>query len=360
MKKIIGFTFLIVLMLSACSDGGEETYTASTGYPSTDGSVATFSEPLLEKVEEESDEVEFDIFTGGELFDSDESLEALESNSIDIEMVLSPTLDSKRFPYSSVVGLPLLESDASIAAEAIQNLMESDEEIKDGKTYKELEFEDKDLFALPIHPTETYLISTTKQKFESADDFSKSIRLRASSDVHENFISNLGMTPEALPAPEIYDALSRGSIDGVLLNIPDWSSYGVDELANYTITGLSLGHFPVFFAMEQETWDSFPDNVQDLMIEEGNDLIKSGPGVYEEEVKEVLPEYEDEGGELVEFDTLDQEVQDKINEAILDTWIEWIEDLESRDHGGKNMALLWRDLIVEAGGEVPDEIMDLE
>lgn len=339
------------------SGGGKQSYTASSGYPHTDGSVETFSIPLLEKVMEESDEVEFNIFTGGELFDADEALDALNSASIDIEMVLSPTLDSTRFPYSSVVGLPLLKSNAKVAAEAIQKMVESDVEIADGKTYYELEFADKDLFAFPIHPTETYVISTVKEKLDAADKFNESIRIRASSNVHETFIKELGLTPVALPAPEIYDSLSRNAIDGVLLNIPDWPPYGVDELTNYTISGLSLGHFPVFFAMKQDTWDSFSDDVQNIFKEGAKEFITSGPEIYKEQMDSILPDYK---GELIEVDTLDEDVQNIINTAILNTWNNWIDELESKGLAGKNVALLWRDLIVESGGEVPQEILDME
>ncbi len=370
MKKIYMLLsiILIVFVVAGCSSSDEKessesnssnakSLIASSGYPHTDGSVETFSVPLLEKVMEKSDEVEFNIFTGGELFNADESLDALNSSSIDVEMVLSPTLDQKRFPYSSVVGLPLLKSDASIAAKAIQKMVESDVEIADGKTYYELEFADKDLFVLPIHPTETYLISTVDEKLDSVDKFNKSIRIRASSNVHETFIKELGLTPVALPAPDIYDSLSRNAIDGVMLNIPDWPPYGVDELTNYTLSGVSLGHFPVFFAMKQDTWDSFSDDVQTIFKEEANELIQSGPETYKQQIEEILPDY---NGELIEFDSLDKDVQAKINTAILNTWNSWIKDLEDRGFAGKEVALLWRDLIVESGGEVPQEILDME
>ncbi len=363
-KKSFYIMILVILLLSACGDsgGGENstTLTASSGYPSNDGSVETFSVPLLEHVMEKTDEVEFNIFTGGELFDADESLSALESQSIDIEMVLSPTLDPKSFPYSSVVGLPLLESDASIAAEAIQKLVEDDTEIKDGKTYYELEFTDKNLFALPIHPTETYLISTVNEKLDSVDQFNESVRIRASSNVHETFLKELGLSPISLPAPDIYDSLSRNAIEGVMLNIPDWPPYGVDELADYTISGLSLGHFPVFFTMNQDTWDSFSDETQKIFKDEAKELIKSGPESYMKDVDEILADYKEGGGELIEFKELNSEVQDKINNAIVDTWEKWINDLEERGYEGKKVALLWRDAIVSSGGEVPQEILDLE
>lgn len=368
MKRISLFLMIITIFVFAgCSNsgnsnngessGGKKDLTASTGYPHTDGSVETFSVPLLEKVMEETDEVKFNIFTGGELFEADESLDALNSSSIDIEMVLSPTLDPKRFPYSSVIALPLLKSDAAIAAEAVQKIMESDVEIADGKTYYELEFGDKDLFALPIHPTETYLISTVKEKLDSVDKFNESIRIRASSNVHETFIKNLGLTPVALPATDIYDSLSRNAIEGVMLNVPDWPPYGVDELTKYTISGLSLGHFPVFFAMKEDTWNTFSDDVKSIFKDVAAELIEEGPVTYREQVEAILPEYK---GEIVEVDDLDADVQDKINQAILDTWDNWINDLEDRGFAGKEIALLWRDAIVDSGGEVPQEILDLE
>lgn len=368
MKKIIGLIMLSIMMLlfSACSDSdsdsGEKSqnFTATSGYPATDRSVGAFGEPLLENVMEKSDEVTFDIFNAGELIETDDQYEALESGSTDIAMSLSASLDPKRFPYSSVVGLPLLESDAHIAAEAMKNLMESDVEIMDGKTFYELEFEDKGLFAFPVHPTETYLISTTEKKLEKKEDFDKSTRIRVSSNVHEIFIEELGLTAITLSATDLYDGLSRGALDGVMFSVPDWPSYGIDELSNYAITGLSLGHFPMFFTMTQETWDSFSEDTQNIFNEEADALIESAPEFYKEDTEEILSAFEDDGGELLELDQLDTDVQEKVDTAILTTWETWIDGLEERDLGGNEVALLWRDLIVDAGGKVPQEIMDLE
>lgn len=338
----------------------EQTLIASAAYPPTDGSVETFSLPLLESVNEEHSFLTFDTYTGGELFGADESLNALESNSIAIDMVLSPTLDNSQFPYSSVIALPLLDSNAEIGAKAVQYIMESDVEIADGKTYYELEFEDKNLFVLPIHPTETYVISTSGTRLDDIDNYNSSVRLRVSSNVHEEFINQLGLTGVTLPATEIYDGLSRGSLDGVLMNIPDWEPYSIDEISEFTISGTSIGHFPVFFAMTQDTWESFSEDVQETFLSRADELITEGPQIYMGQVEEISESYEESGGEFIHYDDLDSEVQDLIDEAIVNTWDSFIDDLESRGHGGKQIALLWRDAIVDSGGTVPEEIMNLE
>lgn len=372
---------LTMILLAACSGGGGDSSESSTGdgdssssssggdakslraassYPTTDRSIGAFGQPLLEFIGEESDEVKFELFTGGELVETEDDLESLSSGTIDVAMALSPTLDPERFPYSGVISLPLLESNGHIAAEAVKNLVESDVEIADGKTFYQLEFEDKDLKAFPVHPTETYLISTGKQKLESVDDFAKSVRIRVSSSVHETLVTQLGLTPQSLPATEIYDAMSRGALDGALFSVPDWPSYGIDEASNFAISGLSLGHFPMFLTMNQSTWDSFSDDTQSLFEDKAAELIKSAPELYAQDVEEILGAFEERGADLVELSTMDQAVQDKIDEALLNTWNVWIEDMEDRGFAGKEIALLWRDLVVDAGGVVPEEVMDLE
>jgi TRAP-type C4-dicarboxylate transport system substrate-binding protein len=363
---------VFLLMLSACDSGetNKKTSTtsndtqkliASSGFPAADRFNSSFVEPLLEAVEKESDgEVAFDIFSSGELIDLGNELNALDSDTIDIATGLAPSYDPKRFPYSGVVALPLLKSSSSIAAEALENLMQSDYKIKGGKTFYELEFEDKGLVAFPLQPTESYIISTTGAKFDSSNDFNSSIRIRTSSSVHDAFIKELGLTSVSLPGTEIYDGMSRGSLDGVMMSIADMPAYGVEELSKYMITGLSIGHFVSHVAMKQETWDSLSPKVQKLFEENSHDLIHSSALLYKEDEEKAIENNKENGGELIPFNDLNPDVQEKLNKAIVDTWEIWIEDLESQGHAGKEIALLWRDLLVDAGAEVPQGILDLK
>lgn len=376
MRRNLLLTALLALLLlvSACGDteessagdgetsdsGSKKSLRAASSYPTTDRSISAFAQPLLESVTEQVDDVGFELFTAGELVETEDDLESLNAGTIDVAMALSPTLDPQRFPYSNVISLPLLESDAHIAAEAVKKLVESDVEIADGKTFYELEFVDKGLVSFPVHPTETYLISTANKKLETVDDFTEAIRVRISSSVHETLITELGLTPQSLPATEIYDAMSRGALDGAMFSVPDWPSYGIDEVSDYAISGLSLGHFPMFLTMTEATWDSFSEETQSLFETEAAELIQSAPDYYADDVEEILTAFEERGSELIELSEMDEDVQAKINEALLSTWNLWIDDMEARGHAGKEIALLWRDLIVEAGGVVPDEVLELE
>src|SRR5699024_3041980 len=85
MKKNIWVIVLSItmLILGACGGGGDEdkvdgdkaegskkSLRAASSYPTTDRSISAFGAPLLEIVGEQSDDVDFELFTGGELVET--------------------------------------------------------------------------------------------------------------------------------------------------------------------------------------------------------------------------------------------------------------------------------------------------
>src|SRR5699024_6670788 len=123
-----------VLTVSACDNSSEKnnsketkTLISSSGLPKEDLLGSEFTDPLLDAVEEESNgSLQFDRFYGGELVEEGKDLDALNSNTIDFAASIMTTYNPDRYPYAQVTGLPVLDMDASIYAEAIENLMDSD------------------------------------------------------------------------------------------------------------------------------------------------------------------------------------------------------------------------------------------
>jgi len=376
MKKMKWMSVVMAsaLVLSACgeetgsSTSGEATasgetknFRASSGVPDKHFWHRGFFEPLTTAVEEESGgQVTFDIFTAGELVTLGGELDALNSGQIDIALTLMPPYDPQRFPYTEVVMLPTLTSDAGIATEAMAKMMKSDREIADGKTYYQLEFEDKGLVAFANPATEPYVLSTTKQKFESAGDFTEALRVRTASRVHEILAKELGITGQSMPISDAYDALSRNALDGIIYNAPDWIAFGLDELIKHTITGVNLGHFVGHTAMTQETWDSLSPETQELFQGKADEIVHEGAALTMSETEENIASNKEKGGEITHFDDVTPEVHDLLEGAVVSSWNDWIEDLDSQGLGGKEMALLWRDMLVESGAVLPQDILDIE
>ena len=294
----------------------------------------------MEQVKDETgNRVQFDVFTSGELVAAGHSYDALNSGKIDIELAFIPSYEPERFPLSEVTLLPLSKSNATIAAKAIEMLMESDVPLKDGKTYYELEYESNGLVAFPSLPTEEYLISTTKNYFNSVDELSK-VRIRAGSRVHDIFVKNMGANSISMPAIELYEALSRNALDGSLISVADWTQYGFQDIFKYTLEGVTVGHFKFVVAMKKDKWDSLPENVQESMsrgLKETLDLGLKGWEVRRDEGSAI---FKDKGGQFIHINDVDPEVKDRIEQAIEKTWFSWIETLENAGHPGLETARL--------------------
>ncbi|WP_375000641.1 TRAP transporter substrate-binding protein DctP [Aeromicrobium sp. CTD01-1L150] len=351
-----------LLVTAACgggSDDGSVTLRVGTGLAEQHAWWSDTMVPWMDRVEELTDgDVTFETFTGGELVETPDEIEAVQNGTVDVALLL-PIYTPDQFPMAEVTMLPISSSDTLIASEAWRALLESDTELSDGKTFYESQFADSDLLAWPVSTTQEYAISTTGKALDSVAAV-RGLSLRTPSRIHEMYASKIGVDSVTIPAVEMFDALSRGAFDGSFYSIADWSGYGFQDLFTYTLTGLDLGHFNGLIGMTQSTWDDLPDAAQEAMTQAHDEVFMEGAQEWVDRSDEMIEYSEDEGGEFVEFDDLDQSVQDHLIEGVEDTWADYIDLLESDDLPGKDVALLWRDLLVEAGGEVPDSIASLD
>lgn len=351
-------------LLAACGGGGggageSITLRAATGLSDQHAWWAASMVPWMECVDEGTGgQVTFESFTSGELVEVPNEVQAVQDGTVDVALML-PIYEPDQFPMAEVTMLPITKSDTLIASEAWRALLESDEELSDGKTYYESQFGDRGLHAWPVSATQEYAISTTGKSLDSVQTV-QSTSLRTPSRIHEMYADKVGVDSVTIPAVEMFDALSRGAFDGSFYSVADWSGYGFQDLFKYTLTDINFGHFNGLIGMTQETWDGLSADVRDTMDTCHNEIFIPGAEEWVTRAEEMVEYNEANGGEFVSFDTLDPAVQDHLLSGVEDTWIDYIDLLEEDGLPGKDVAMLWRDLLVEAGGEVPDGIAAME
>jgi TRAP-type C4-dicarboxylate transport system substrate-binding protein len=315
--------------------------------------------PWMEQVEKLTDgQVTFETYTGGELVEVPDEIEAVQNGTVDISLML-PIYTPDQFPMSEVTMLPIAESDSVVASQAWKALLESDEELSDGKTYYESQFGDQGLKVWPLSTTEPYVISTTGQELDSVSAV-EGLALRTPSRIHDMYAKTAGIDSVTIPAVEMFDALSRGAFDGSFYSIADWSGYGFQDLFKYTLTDINFGHSNGLIGMTQDTWDGLSPEVQDAMQQAYEENFEAGAEEWVNRTEEMIKVNEEAGGEFVSFNDLDPAVQEHLLAGVGETWNGYIELLEENDQPGKDVALLWRDLLVEAGATVPDEVASLQ
>lgn len=370
---------VLILVTSACSSNGtltgenssddqkdeEEatentepiTLRAATGLSAQHAWWGATMVPWMERVEELTDgQVQFESFTGGELVSVPGEVEAVQNGTVDVALIL-PIYQPDQFPMAEVTMLPLTYSDTLIASNAWKKLIESDKELADGKSYREMQFDGLKVFS--VSTTQEYAISTTGHEFNSVNDV-QGTSLRTPSRIHQTYTDKTGINSITMPAVEMYDAMSRGAFEGSFYSIADWTGYGFQDLFKYTVTGINFGHFNSLIGMREDTWAKLPEHVQEAMIQAHEDIFIPGAEEWLKRSQEAIEYNEAEGGTFVNFDELNQDVQEHFIQGIEETWYEYIEILEGNGLPGKELAIMWRDLLIEEGGEVPEVIMELE
>ena len=387
MKKITALILSLALVFSLAACGGSKTdapaqdnsndATASSGPNSygydvsaeaplkivstsalnaTHCCYAGFYQPFMDLVTEMSDgKITWETYMSGELVEGGKEYDALRDGVADVAMPLTPIYDTSRFPAGDVPQLPIKVSTSEIVSNAYVDLLNSTEEIADGKNFNQLYFEDNGVHFIAHNNPPRNAISTTPKDITTMSDWSGLI-IRTSSRPQQFLATDLGITPLNVTAYDLYDTLSRGTADGGFQQIPDWASYGLDELYKYAIEGLSFGHFTAGMGWSKDFWDSLPEVYQQILTDAADRVRPDGCAYWDEKTKEVKATVESRGGKFVEYTSLPQELQDKVNAACVNTWVQYAEMLEDSGVPGAKICKLWRDCMVQNGAEMIDGV----
>jgi TRAP-type C4-dicarboxylate transport system substrate-binding protein len=336
-----------------------QSFTMSTGLAQPHMWTAWHMEPFAAAMEEKTGgEVTFTKFYGGELAGVGRSLDSLQTGVIDIASPLLAPYHEGRFPLSDVTQLPTYGTDSPMVTRAFQALLDSDVELADGKTFYDYEITDKNIHVWALGATGPYSISTTTKVLAEPSDFTGT-PLRAGSALHTIVLENLGATPVTLPGPQAYEALSRKTIDGIIISVSDWPSYSIQELLRHSIVDLSIGHWESYLAISNEAWEKMSEENRKLFDETAREVALSNADKWVENGVAVQETSEgDDGGSFVSINDLSQEMQDHIAEAGRQTWIDWIEKTEGAGHPARATAKLYAELIQAEGGSLPEGVAE--
>ena len=90
------------------------------------------------------------------------------------------------------------------------------------------------------------------------------VRVRAGGEIAK-VLQQFGAVPTMLPAPEVYEAIDRGTID--LVAFP-WAyafgSFKVYEVSKYATSKISLGTMGCTYVANKDAWDALPDEFKKI------------------------------------------------------------------------------------------------
>jgi C4-dicarboxylate-binding protein DctP len=182
--------------------------------------------------------------------------------------------------------------------------------------------------------------------------------VRAGSALHTIVLERLGVTPVTMPAASAYEALSRGTIDGIILSIGDWVSYSLEELLTYTVTDVAIGHWSSYLAVTERTWNDLTDAQRDTWARVARTVTADNAEYIDEQDRTVRARARANGATFVSVQELPATMRDHIARAATETWVQWIEQTERSGHPARATAALWAELVLDQGGALPEGVAD--
>lgn len=161
---------------------------------------------------------------------------------------------ANRFPLSQVVELPGLAHNAAHGSCILQSLY--DEGLLDS------EFTDtRPLYLFTHGPGH---IHTANVLVEEPSDLA-GLRIRRPTTVVGSLLESLGAQPVGMPAPESYEALQRGVIDGVSLPWEGALVFRLNELAHYHTEVGGLYTLAFVVTMNKDLYEEMPDDLKAII-----------------------------------------------------------------------------------------------
>lgn len=290
-------------------------------------------QPYMQAVEERTDgRVTFEYFGDDALVAANDVPEALRAGTADMGNIL---YIGNLHPLLYVVQLPGLFTDEQTAqaSSAFWDFVQQHEPT--AAKFEELGIVPTFCFTVP-----NYQLEFTDEGIDSFDDL-RGQQVRSAGVILPFSVQAIGGTPTDIAINEAYDAFNRGVIDSIALSVPSVKAYAFMELIESAIVNADLGGFPVCYGVGQEKWDSLPEDVQQALREEGEQIVTAAPEALYQELEEDLRAWEEAGIEL-------NEVSEEERAPLAQVEERWIEKLESDGVEGAQEAVdLWKSLLEE-------------
>lgn len=337
--KILFSIFMIIplLIFTACSSSGSSGSSGSSDSESIEfkmghmnspdhvqdtGSMTPFSKDVAELTD---GRVNFKIYPGGALGGPKETFDNIVTGIMDAGWGLQG-YNAGKFPVHSVTNLPFLTdgngAELSVVAQKLYD------------EFPEIQEEYSDVKLLWVHAADPFMIITKGKAVKSFEDV-KGLKLRTPSVEAGEMIKSWGATPVSLPAPDIYDAMQKGVIDGGVLPIAAIKDFNLFDVVDY----VTLGNFNTtlyYVAMNKDSWNKISPEDQKLIEEKllGVPMAEKSGAAFDQQKIEAEKEAKENG---TEFITLSDEDLQQFKDASKGVTEKWLSDMKEKGIDGQKI-----------------------
>lgn len=231
--------------------------------PPTHFVVDKVYKPFADKIASETDgAVTVSVFMGGELGPGPkEQYNRAVDGVTDIAFGL-PGYTASNFPMTLLTELPGVISADTGTAQILKNIdLLSDE-------YKRVAL-------LGLWNNAPNVIFMAEKPIRTLDDL-HGMKIRVPSRNAGLVVEAWGATPVSMPAPEIYNAMQTGVIDGAMTDATTLGAFKLAEVTKYITTGMETTISSFFLIMNRDSFKGLSEEQQKIVLEAGREASVNG------------------------------------------------------------------------------------
>lgn len=267
-------------------------------------------------------QITFEHYPAEQLGKAKDMLSIAQSGIADVAFVV-PTYITDKLPLSGVVDLPgnFVSSCSGMRAYwklAHDGVIAQQEMAPNGIRV---------LFPIVQPPFQVF---TTRKKIEDLGSF-EGLKLRTTGGAMDIMLRDLGGSPVRLAAPDTYEAMSRGTIDGGVLAVVSIASYKLTPLLKFGTSGENFGSAALDYAISEARWKRLAPAIQQAMLKASDDVMASACQKIDGDNDAQIEAMKKAG---IAFSPLPKAEHDKLAAKLAAVGKDWADGLDKRGKPG--------------------------
>ncbi len=263
-------------------------------------------------------QVGFEYYPSEQLGKARDLLRLTQSSVTDIAYI-APGYASEKLPLSGVAELPGLYKTSCEGTHGFYTLATH------GGILEQQEFKPLGLIVLMAWNLGPYQISSRTPNLHSLADF-KGMKVRGAGGTWDLILRRLGASPVNFPAPEMREAMERGTIDGSVGPAISMKPYDLQSVAKSMTNGASFGSFASTFSMNLKKFRSLPPAVQTALVQAGQEATEHLCQYVDPNNEKAIADVEAAGVKQWHLTPAEQQESNTLLAPVVDEWAKELDD----------------------------------
>lgn len=280
---------LAALAWSAHAQPAKITLRAADSLPTTHIFSVGFQAWMKRVTELTNGQVQFQHFPNEQLGKRKDMFDIARNGTADITYIL-PVDQPGQLARSTVMELPGISSLSACGTPVLWKVLQAsanDEYLPNGI---------RPIMALYVGG---YEIFSNKNIRVPAD--LKGMKIRSAGGVQDVTVKALGSIPIPIASPEVYEAVQRKTLDGVLFPWTGVKPYKMHEVTKNATFGASLGATALTYVINEKAYQKLPQNVRDAMAKAAEEVMPRTTAEQDKTLTDVVAEMKKVGMKVNEL-----------------------------------------------------------